>query len=283
MKVVHERGTDKRRHGVVAERPGDRAVLQRTDMTLRDKAVLVTGAGTGIGRAVAVRAAREGARVALLGRRRELLDQTAALIKGAAPDAPVLACASSLAEPDELDDAVGDVLDAFGRLDGLVNNAGIARFSPVETADPADLQLMFDVHVKGPVHLLRTCLPELRARRGSVVNVTSVGGALATPHRSFYGASKAAINHLTRSLAIELAPEVRVNAVLPGPVDTPIYDDLGLSDEATGKLREDLLARTPMGRFGQSDEVATWVCRLLDDESGWVTGVLLPVDGGRCA
>lgn len=252
-------------------------------MTLRDRAVLVTGAGTGIGRAIAVRAAREGARVALLGRRREPLARTADIIRRETPDAPVLTCASSLAEPHELSAAVDNVLDAFGRLDGLVNNAGVARFSPVETADLADLQFMFDVHVKGPVHLLRACLPELRARRGSVVNVTSVGGALATPHRSFYGATKAAINHLTRSLAVELAPEVRVNAVLPGPVDTPIYEDLGLSDEATEKLRGNLVTMTPMGRFGRSDEVATWVCRLLDDESGWVTGVLLPIDGGRCA
>ncbi|WP_437436759.1 SDR family NAD(P)-dependent oxidoreductase [Salinispora arenicola] len=162
----------------------------------------------------------------------------------------MLACASSLAEPDELDDAVGDVLDAFrspGRPSEQRRHRPLLAGGDGRSGRPP---AHVDVHVKGPVHLLRACLPELRARRGSVVNVTSVGGALATPHRSFYGASKAAINHLTRSLAIELAPEVRVNAVLPGPVDTPIYDDLGLSDEATGKLREDLMARTPMGRFG---------------------------------
>lgn len=249
-------------------------------MALKDKTILITGAGTGIGQAAALRAARSGACVGLLGRRKEPLEHTAEII--ADPDR-VLVCPSDLGDQTGLATAVDTVLGAFGRIDGLVNNAGIARFAPLETADPNDLQLMFDVHVKGPAELIRLCLPELRRRRGSVVNVTSVGGALATPKRGFYGATKAAINHLTRSLAVELAPEVRVNAVLPGPVDTPIYDDLGLTGEAAEALRENLVAMTPMGRFGRPDEVARWVCELLDDESGWVTGVLVPIDGGRCA
>lgn len=102
------------------------------------------------------------------------------------------------------------------------------------------------------------------------------------PGRSFYGASKAALNSLTRSLARELAPDVRVNAVLPGPVDTPMWSDLGLDPEQAASLRSSLLAATPMGRFGRPDEVARWVCGLLDPElSGWITGALIAVDGGR--
>jgi NAD(P)-dependent dehydrogenase (short-subunit alcohol dehydrogenase family) len=142
---------------------------------------------------------------------------------------------------------------------------------------------MFDLHVRGPVQLIQWCLPSLRQRSGSIVNVTSVAGDLAAPNRSFYGATKAAMNHMTRSLAIELAPAVRVNAILPGPVDTPIYDRVGMSPETMRRFRADLEAMTPMGRFGQPDEVAGWVCRLLDDDAAWVTGVLLPIDGGRCA
>ncbi|MYV89746.1 SDR family oxidoreductase, partial [Streptomyces sp. SID1034] len=136
----------------------------------------------------------------------------------------------------------------------------------------------------GPVHLIRAALPELRERQGAVVNVSSVGGALAMPGRSLYGATKAALNSLTRSLARELAPRVRVNAILPGPVDTPMYGDLGLDERATRDLVADMVEATPLGRFGTPDDIAGWVCNLLDPEaSGWVTGALVAIDGGRSA
>lgn len=254
-------------------------------MALTGKVVLVTGAGSGIGAAVAVRAACAGASVALVGRRVGALEETAALIRRTAGERTRTAVLpwDVRAEPGA-DRLVGAAIERLGRIDGLVNNAGVARFAPLEDAASADLDAMLDTHIRGPVALIRACLPALRADRGSVVNVSSVGGVLAMPGRSLYGASKAALNSLTRSLAHELAPDVRVNAVLPGPVETPMYDDLGLDEPATAALRAGLLAGTPMGRFGTPDEVAHWVCALLDAErSGWITGVLLPVDGGRTA
>jgi NAD(P)-dependent dehydrogenase (short-subunit alcohol dehydrogenase family) len=251
-------------------------------MSLTDKTILITGAGSGIGAATAVRAATEGARVALVGRRSGALAETADAIRRQG-GRPALVVAADLTEPSEVDVAASTVLDEFGGLDGLVNNAGIGRFAPIADAEAKDLQYMFDLHVRGPVQLIQWCLPSLRARSGSIVNVSSVAGDLAAPNRSFYGATKAAMNHLTRSLAIELAPKVRVNAILPGPVDTPIYDRVGMSPETMRKFRADLEAMTPLGRFGRPDEVAGWVCRLLDDDASWVTGVLLPIDGGRCA
>ncbi|MYS81170.1 SDR family oxidoreductase [Streptomyces sp. SID5474] len=252
---------------------------------LAGRAILVTGAGSGIGAAVAVRAACAGASVALVGRRVEALEETAALVRRAVGEQAGVAVLPWDVRIDAGADAlVGAAIDRLGRIDGLVNNAGVARFAPLESATSEDLDAMLDTHVRGPVALIRACLPALRAHRGSVVNVSSVGGALAMPGRSLYGASKAALNSLTRSLARELAPDVRVNAVLPGPVETPMYDDLGLDGPATAALRAGLLAGTPMGRFGTPDEVAHWVCALLDAErSGWVTGVLLPIDGGRTA
>jgi NAD(P)-dependent dehydrogenase (short-subunit alcohol dehydrogenase family) len=195
----------------------------------------------------------------------------------------VLVVPSDLTDPADVDHAATTVLDRFGGVDGLVNNAGIGRFAPIADADTKDLQYMFDLHVRGPVQLIQRCLPSLRERGGSIVNVTSVAGDLAAPNRSFYGASKAAINHLTRSLAIELAPKVRVNGVLPGPVDTPIYDRVEMTPERMRKFRAELEAMTPLGRFGRPEEVATWICHLLDDSAAWVTGTLLPIDGGRCA
>jgi NAD(P)-dependent dehydrogenase (short-subunit alcohol dehydrogenase family) len=195
-----------------------------------------------------------------------------------------LAVQADVSRPEEVERAVKSALERFGRLDGLVNNAGAARFARIEDADLADLEAMLDANVRGPVNLIRTCLPALREGGGAIVNVSSIGGVLATPGRSFYGATKAAVNSLTRSLARELAPSVRVNAVLPGPVETPIYDGLGLSEEETLQLRQELIQATPMGRFGQPAEIARWVCNLLDDElAGWVTGALVCIDGGRSA
>lgn len=251
-------------------------------MGLSGRTVLVTGAGTGIGRAVALRLVDSGANVVLIGRRKAALAEVAGHARADGPT--VMVAAADVGDPAAVDRVVSETLARFGRIDGLVNNAGVARFAPVDKADPADLDEMLDAHLRGPVHLVRACLPALREHEGSVVNVSSVGGALAMPNRSLYGATKAALNSLTRSLARELAPRVRVNAILPGPVETPIYDDVGLDEQETVALRDALLAATPMGRFGQPNEIAAWVCLLLDPcISGWVTGALVPVDGGRTA
>ncbi|WP_369201224.1 SDR family NAD(P)-dependent oxidoreductase [Streptomyces sp. PU-14G] len=248
-------------------------------MSIESLSVVVTGAGTGIGRSIALRAARSRARVIAVGRRPEPLKELAAK----EPDAiePLAVDVTDPAAPERI---VSAALDRFGRLDAVVNNAGAARFGRLADTDVCELDAMLDVNVRAPAALIRAALPHLDAARGSVVNVTSVAGALAMPGRAYYGASKAALNSLTRSLARELAPAVRVNAVLPGPVDTPLWQGVGMSAGEQQALRDGLLADTPMGRFGEGDEIAGWVCCLIDpDLSGWVTGALLPVDGGRTA
>ncbi|MCS0639057.1 SDR family oxidoreductase [Streptomyces sp. LP05-1] len=248
-------------------------------MSLVGRSVTVTGAGSGIGRGIAERLSREGALLTVAGRREAPLKELADRLEG-----PVRVVAVDVTAPGAARRIVDAAVERYGRLDALVNNAGLARFAPLEDAEPADLDAMVAVHVRAPAELVRRALPHLRERRGSVVNVSSVGGTLAMPGRAYYGASKAALNSLTRSLARELAPEVRVNAVLPGPVDTPMWQDAGLTGDQIENLRTTLLAATPMGRFGTGDEVARSVCFLLDPErSGWITGALLPVDGGRTA
>uniref|UniRef100_S5TM93 3-oxoacyl-[acyl-carrier protein] reductase n=1 Tax=uncultured bacterium esnapd6 TaxID=1366613 RepID=S5TM93_9BACT len=245
--------------------------------------VAVTGAGSGIGRAVAEQLATAGDTVIAIGRRPELLASLAA----AQPDGDtdrgtVVPLPMDVVDPSAPERLRDLVRERFGRLDGLVNCAGLARFARLEAADLGDFDRMLAVNLRAPAALIQALLPALIETRGSVVNVTSIGGVLAMPGRSLYGASKAAINSLTRSLARELAPDVRVNAVVPGPVDTPMYDDLGLDAEETESLRAGLLDSTPMARFGQPGDVATWVCALLDPKrSGWITGTLLTVDGGR--
>ncbi|WP_329791957.1 SDR family oxidoreductase [Lentzea sp. DG1S-22] len=242
-----------------------------------DRTIIVTGAGTGMGRAVADHLLKLGANVTVVGRReaplRELSD---------CRDDRVEAVVVDITRPGAPEHVVATAVARFGTVHGLVNNAGLARFAPLDEASDTDFERLLATNVRAPAALIRAALPHLRRERGAVVNVSSVGGALAMPGRSFYGASKAALNSLTRSLARELAPDVRVNAILPGPVDTPMWSDMGLDGEHADSLRSSLLTATPMGRFGEPDEVAKWICCLLDPGfAGWITGALIPVDGGR--
>lgn len=263
-------------------------------MVGQGRVVAVTGAGSGIGRAVAARLAAAGDTVIAIGRRPVPLTSLASQMSQVPPAAGragggedgslVLPLPMDVADPAAPERLCALVAERFGRLDALVNCAGLARFARLETADLHDFDRMLAVNVRAPAALIQALLPALTEAGGSVVNVTSVGGVLAMPGRAFYGASKAAINSLTRSLARELAPRIRVNAVVPGPVDTPMYDDLGLGSEETESLRKTLLGTTPMARFGTPDDVALWVCALVDPkQSGWITGALLTVDGGRSA
>lgn len=248
-------------------------------MTLDGKSIVVTGAATGIGLGITECLLKSGANVTLVGRREQPLRELADRHGSATAVAVADICAPGAPER-----VVAAAVEAFGGLDAVVNNAGLARFGAIDVIDPAQFEAMFAVNVRAPADLIRCALPLLRASRGSVVNVSSVGGTLAMPGRSYYGATKAALNSLTRSLARELAPDVRVNAILPGPVDTPMWTDNGLDAAGIERLRADLVASTPMRRFGERAEVGRWVCMLLDAElSGWVTGALIPVDGGRTA
>lgn len=248
-------------------------------MTLDGTSVVVTGAATGIGLGITECLLKAGARVTVVGRREEPLRDLA----GRYGDAVAVAV-EDVAAPGAAERIVAAAVGGFGRLDAVVNNAGLARFGLLDAIDPAEFDAMFAVNVRAPAELIRCALPQLRANHGGVVNISSVGGALSMPGRSFYGATKAAVNSLTRSLARELAPDVRVNAILPGPVDTPMWNETGLDEAATERMRVDLLASTPLGRFGDGADIGRWVCSLLDPElSGWVTGALIPVDGGRTA
>jgi NAD(P)-dependent dehydrogenase (short-subunit alcohol dehydrogenase family) len=238
---------------------------------------VITGAGTGIGRGIAECAAEAGASVTVVGRRKPPLDELAARYGEAIQVMP-----ADVTEAGAADLVVAAAVRRFGRLDAIVNNAGMARFGALDRTDAGDVDAMFAVNVRAPAELVRCGLPELRAHRGSVVNISSVAGTLSMPGRAFYGASKAALNSLTRSLARELAPDVRVNAILPGPVDTPLWAEAGLSGPELAELRAGLAAATPMGRFGDGRDIGRWTCCLLDPElAGWVTGALIPVDGGR--
>lgn len=238
---------------------------------------IVTGAGSGVGRELAVSLASHGWRLVLVGRRTDRLERTAART----PPGTTRTVACDVGDEASPELVVSTAVEEFGRIDALVNNAGAARFADLPDTSAADISLMLATNFVGPLSLIRTALPHLARQRGVVVNVGSIGGVLALPGRAAYGASKAALHHMTRSLARELAPDVRVNAVAPGAIDTEMYDDLGMSRERVRELRAEMVATTPLGRMGKAEDVVPWVEMLLGEAGRWVTGSLIVVDGGR--
>lgn len=249
-------------------------MADRTD-TLAGTVALVTGGGSGIGRVTAVQLAERGAHVLIAGRRSEPLRETAAL-------APRIATLTA-----DLRDAgaghrlVAAAVDGWGRLDVLVNNAGAFAATPLADVTVDQLVRLHEVNVVAPTLLTRSALPHLRASRGAVVNVSSTFGHRPAPGAAHYGASKAALESLTRSWAVELAPTgIRVNAVAPGPTATPILQRSGLSPEAVDAITADEARRIPLGRRGEPGDVARWVVALADPAADWITGQVITVDGG---
>jgi NAD(P)-dependent dehydrogenase (short-subunit alcohol dehydrogenase family) len=239
--------------------------------------VVVTGAGSGLGRSLAISLAAKGHRLTIVGRTKERLLETQAEMAGA----ECLTLPVDITEEGAGEYIVSQTLDAFQRLDAVVNNAGMARMAGIEQLTVAEAEAMVRTNLVGPALLIRHAIAALRETKGTVVNVGSIGGLLAVPSRAMYGASKAALHHLTRSLARELAPDVRVNTVLPGAIDTPMYDDLGCSADQVAELRRSLIDTTPLGRMGTPDDVVPWIEHLLGPAGRWVTGSLFVIDGGR--
>ncbi|GAA3851337.1 SDR family oxidoreductase [Saccharothrix violaceirubra] len=229
--------------------------------------VIVTGAGSGIGRATARRLAKGGARVVAVGRRPEPLAETAAGL-----DIHPLA-ADVTVDPEGI---VTEVVDRFGRVDVLVNNAGIARPGRLDAVDRSTALDLFATNLLAPL-LLTSAAVRAMPDGGVVCNVSTAIGQRGWPESSVYAGLKAALDSFTRSWAVELAPRgIRVVAVAPGAIETPIAD--GLPAERRQALRNWQIAHTPLGRVGTPDEVADAIANLIG--STFVTGVVLPVDGG---
>ncbi|MFK4212682.1 SDR family NAD(P)-dependent oxidoreductase [Streptomyces sp. NPDC030920] len=246
-----------------------------TTASQNSRIVVVTGAGTGIGRATARAFAAEGAHVVAIGRRAEPLGETAA---GHDRITPLAADITAEGEPDRI---VRAVSEAHGRLDVLVNNAGIVCSGALGTLTTELIAAQLSTNLVAPILLAQAALPLLEASGGVIVNVSTSVGQRAWPGSSVYAATKSALELLTRSWAVELAPRgVRVVAVAPGAIDTPIGEHQGLTPERMASVRAWQLAHTPLGRIGRPEEVAWAITQLAAPKASFVTGVVLPVDGG---
>jgi NAD(P)-dependent dehydrogenase (short-subunit alcohol dehydrogenase family) len=240
-----------------------------------DRIVAVTGAGTGIGRATAHAFAAEGAHVVAIGRRSDPLSQTAAGHHRIMP-LPV-----DITAEDGPEQIVLAVSRAYGRLDVLVNNAAIVRGGALGTLTPQLIAPQLATNLVAPILLTQAALPLLEASAGVIVNVSTAVGQRGWPGNSVYAATKTALETLTRSWAVELAPRgIRVVAVAPGAVDTPIGEHQGLTPQQRAAVRQWQLAHTPLARIGRPEEVAWAITQLAAPAASFVTAVVLPVDGG---
>jgi NAD(P)-dependent dehydrogenase (short-subunit alcohol dehydrogenase family) len=241
---------------------------------MTNRVAVVTGAGRGIGLATARRFLAEGWRVALLDIDLEKLTGTVAAL--AAPEA-TLALHCDVADAAEIGSAIRRAAAYFGRLDALVNNAGTAVFKPMLETTPEEWARVLAVNLTGPFLTVQAAAPVMaETGGGAVVNVTSISGLRASTLRVAYGTSKAALAHLTKQQAVELAGlGIRVNAVAPGPVDTAMAQAVH-----TAEIRADYHDAIPLNRYGLESELAEAIFFLCSDAASYITGQVLAVDGG---
>ena len=249
---------------------------------LSGKVAIVTGSTKGIGRAMVSGLAAAGASVVVSSRKQALCDTVVDEVR-AQTGAEVLGLACHVGEWDAIPAFVDAVLERFGRVDVLVNNAGINP-APVTTSDMTleYWRKVFAVNLEGPLRMSQCVAPIMRdGGGGSIVNIATMAAYSGGPNVCAYGASKAALVNLTKSNAREWAPwRVRVNALSPGPIDTPILDGLGANAAEVDQIKAGMATQVPLGRMGTSDEIAKAALFLASDDSSYVNGVELFVDGG---
>ena len=245
-------------------------------MRLKNKTAIITGGGSGIGLACARTFAREGANVAIFGRRQDRLDRAADAIGGQA-----LAVPGDIAKEEDIDRLVEVTIDTFGQIDILVNNAGVFEFGFLHETDDAMWDKALNVNLRSVFRLTKRVLPKMLERKsGSIVNISSIAGLIGLPGTSAYSASKAALDQFSRVIAMEYAKEgIRSNSVCPGMIETEMTEELR-NDKV---LAAEILNSYPVGRFGSPQEVANACLFLASDEASFITGVVLPVDGGYTA
>lgn len=250
-------------------------------MRLKGKRAVISGGGSGIGRAAAVLFAKEGATVAIVGRRADRLEVTASMIKENGGDC--FSIEGDVSISGEASQAAMRSVAELGGVDILFNNAGFYGFGSVEDTEEDLWDDILNINLKGTHLLSQNLIGRMKKNGGVIINNSSTLGLKPVPNTAAYSAAKAGVISLTKSMAVELAKDnIRVNCICPGVVDTPIHET------AEGERRPDFLKEMagyhPLGRIGMPEDVAYAALYLASDEASWITGVILPVDGGiSCA
>lgn len=245
---------------------------------LAGKIALVTGGGSGLGRAIALAFAREGSSVLVAGRRSDRLAETVR----SGPASALRAVTVDVTREEDRQDLIRICDQELGGLDILVNCAGILQAGTTETTDLNAWDRSMDINLRSVFALSRLALPALVARKGCIINLSSVAGLRPYPGILAYCVSKAAVDQLTRCMAVELGPRgVRVNAINPGVVVTDLHRSGGMSEPDYAAFLERSKSTHPLGRPGQPEEVAALALFLASDRAGWITGTTSSIDGGR--
>ena len=248
---------------------------------LEDRTAIVTGGGSGIGRAIALRFARAGARVAVVDISAEAAEETARAIEGSGGTATHVPC--DVSRQQEVADAFQIAQDRFGALDVLVNSAGVAHVGTVEQTTEEDFDRLYAVNVKGVYNCLKAGVPAMKGRGGAILNIASVASTVGIPDRFAYSMTKGAVLTMTYSVARDyVAQKIRCNCVAPARVHTPFVDGF-LARSYPGREREmfEQLSRTqPIGRMGRPEEVAELALFLCSDAAAFITGSNYAIDGG---
>jgi NAD(P)-dependent dehydrogenase (short-subunit alcohol dehydrogenase family) len=250
------------------------------DLGLKGKIALVTGASSGIGQQTAIKLAAEGVRVAIIARRKELVESLARQIESAGGTA--LPMAIDITQANEVARCIDGVIKTFGQLDILVNAAGILQSGNIETTSLEMWDKTMNINLRGLFNLMHLAVPHLIQTKGNIVNVSSVNGQRSFPNVLAYNVSKAGVDQLTRCAALELADKgVRINAVCPGVTITNLHKEGGMNEDAYAKFLEHSKTTHPLGRVGTPEEAADLVLFLASERTGWITGETILFDGGR--
>lgn len=242
---------------------------------MKNKVVVITGGSNGIGKSAALEFAHLGAKVLVTGRRPEPLAEVASLHDNIES---LVADSSDAGSAQRIVDAV---MEKWGRIDVLVNNAGAGTSLGLDEVTEEKITDMFTVNVVASSLLAKACLPHLRDSHGNIINISSTIGHMPTAGFSHYGASKAALEYLTKSWALELAPDIRVNAVAPGPTYSgALTGMMGFTQQQAEAIERQEAAMVPLGRRGMPEEVSRWIVMLASPQSAWMTGQVIGVDGG---
>ncbi|MCS6875194.1 MAG: SDR family oxidoreductase [Pyrinomonadaceae bacterium] len=247
---------------------------------MEGKVVLVTGASSGIGRATAILFCERGSKVVATGRNeRELSSLRERTLE---MNGQIKTYLADIRETTQIERLINETVEHFGRIDVLVNSAGIISNGSIETTTLEEWDKVMNINLRAVFLLMQKCIPHLEKTKGNIVNVSSVAGERAFPNVLAYCVSKAGLDQLTRCAALELAPKgIRVNAVNPGVVITNLHRRGGMSEEEYQKFLKRSKTTHPLGRVGEPEEVAELIYFLASDKASWITGATYEIDGGR--